>query len=73
MIAESLDWFWALASLPFAFLWCVLLCVIVVQVRKYLCHRHDLSFKRDLIDQGYEPAEIAQMIAATPFGQRPEK
>ena len=52
------DWFWALATLPYAFLWSCVLGVLLVQGRKYLCHRHDLAFKRDLIERGYEPDEI---------------
>jgi hypothetical protein len=42
----------------------LLLTIIVVQVRKYLCHRNDLDFKRDLIDRGYEPDEIERLVAA---------
>jgi hypothetical protein len=66
VFAEAPDWLYILAGIPMAFLWFGLLTVIVVQSRKYLCYRHDLTFKRELIERGYEPDEIERLIAAKP-------
>lgn len=38
--------------------------VIVDQVRKYLCHRQDLDFKREMLDRGMSAEEIDRVIRA---------
>jgi hypothetical protein len=49
----------------------VLICVLsgVVtsffkQVRKYVSHRHELEFKRDLVERGLSVEEIERIVAA---------
>lgn len=64
LVATTPEWFQIVSTIPFAFLWCCVLCVIAVQVRIYLCHRRDLDFKRELIDQGFAIEEIERLIAA---------
>ena len=61
---DSSDLLWTLATIPFALMWCCVLGVLIVQGRKYLCHRHDLTFKRELIEQGFTVEEIERLIAA---------
>jgi hypothetical protein len=35
---------------------------LVVQVRKYLCYRQELEFKRELLDRGASVDEIERLI-----------
>ena len=49
----------------------VLICVLsgVVssfgkQIRKYISHRHELEFKRDLVERGLSVEEIERIVAA---------
>ena len=49
----------------------VLICVVsgVVssfgkQIRKYVSHRHELDFKRDLVERGLSVDEIERIVAA---------
>jgi hypothetical protein len=37
---------------------------IVQQIRNYACLKHELDFKRDMIDRGMSVAEIEQLMAA---------
>jgi len=37
---------------------------IAKQIRKYACLKHELDFKRDMIDRGMSVAEIEQLMAA---------
>ena len=37
---------------------------IAKQIRKYACLRHELDFKRDMIDRGMSVAEVEQLMAA---------
>ena len=39
---------------------------IAKQTRKYACYRHELAFKRDLVERGLPPDEISQIITAAP-------
>jgi hypothetical protein len=49
----------------------VLICVVsgvvssfTKQVRKYVSHRHELEFKRDLVERGLSVDEIERIVAA---------
>jgi hypothetical protein len=49
----------------------VLICVLsgivtsfAKQVRKYVSHRHELEFKRDLVSRGLSVEEIERIVAA---------
>lgn len=49
----------------------VLICVLsgvvtsfAKQVRKYVSHRHELEFKRDLVERGLTVDEIERIVAA---------
>ena len=35
---------------------------IVTQIRKYASHRHELEFKRELLDRGLAAEEIQQLL-----------
>ena len=37
---------------------------VAKQIRKYVCLRHELDFKRDMIDRGMSVAEVEQLMAA---------
>ena len=37
---------------------------VVKQIRKYACLRHELDFKRDLVDRGMSADEIEQIVKA---------
>jgi hypothetical protein len=37
---------------------------IATQIRKYACHRHDVAFKRELVERGLAIDEIERLIAA---------
>ena len=37
---------------------------VVKQIRKYACLKHELDFKRDMIDRGMSVAEVEQLMAA---------
>lgn len=41
---------------------------IAAQIRKYGCHRHDLEFKRELVDRGLSAEEIERIIKARADG-----
>lgn len=38
--------------------------VVAMQVRRYFVHRHELEFKRELIDRGLSGDEIERVIRA---------
>jgi hypothetical protein len=38
------------------------LSTIVTQIRKYATHRHELEFKRELVERGLEAEEIQQLL-----------
>ena len=38
---------------------------VVVQIRKYACHRQEVELKRDLVERGLSAGEIEQIIRAT--------
>jgi hypothetical protein len=37
---------------------------IAKQIRKYACLKHELDFKRDMIDRGMSVEEVEQLVAA---------
>lgn len=39
---------------------------IAAQIRKYGSHRHDIEFKRELVDRGLSAEEIERIIKARP-------
>lgn len=39
------------------------------QIRKYACLRHELEFKRELVDRGMTADEIEQIVKAKPASQ----
>ncbi|MCH7751720.1 MAG: hypothetical protein IH898_06140 [Planctomycetes bacterium] len=39
---------------------------VVKQIRKYVCHRQEIEFKREMLDRGMSAEEIEQVIEATP-------
>ena len=49
---------WFILLLPIAFVGLALIAVIASQVRKYACYRHELEFKRDLVERGLSIDEI---------------
>ncbi|MCA9188335.1 MAG: hypothetical protein R3E01_35320 [Pirellulaceae bacterium] len=62
-------------SLPVPFNMVVLIVMIVVgasvisavakEIRRYFCHQSELEFKRELIDQGLNGAEIERIVRAS--------
>ncbi len=57
-----LDHWWVVIALI-----CVLSGVVASftkQVRKYVSHRHELEFKRDLVSRGLSVDEIERIVAA---------
>jgi hypothetical protein len=36
---------------------------VAKQIRKYVCLKHELDFKRDMIDRGMTVAEVEQLMA----------
>jgi hypothetical protein len=55
---------WFILLLPVAFVGLALIAVIASQVRKYACYRHELEFKRDLVERGLSIDEIERVVAA---------
>ena len=41
-----------------------LITALAAQVRKYASHRHELEFKRDLVERGLSIDEIERVVAA---------
>ena len=41
-----------------------LIATFAKQIRKYACLKHELDFKRDMIDRGMSVEEIEQLLAA---------
>ena len=37
---------------------------IAKEIRKYGCHRHDIEFKRELVDRGMSAEEIERIVKA---------
>jgi hypothetical protein len=50
--------------IPLAFIVCGLLGALATQIRKYVCYRHELDFKRDLVERGLSIDEIERVVAA---------
>ena len=53
-----------LLVLPLAFIALAIIAIIASQVRKYVCYRHELEFKRDLVERGLSIDEIERVVAA---------
>ncbi len=63
-----------IASIQSPFNMFVLVCLILSvagvisslfkQIRKYMCHRQELDFKRDLVERGLGVDEIERIVAA---------
>jgi hypothetical protein len=49
---------------PLGFLAVALIAALAHQVRKYASHRHELEFKRDLVERGLSIDEIERVVAA---------
>lgn len=47
-----------------AFAGASVLVTVVKEIRKVVCHQQELSFKRQMLEQGYEAAEIERVMAA---------
>jgi hypothetical protein len=45
---------------------------IAKQIRKYACLRHELEFKRELVDRGMSADEIEQIVKARSPGRLDE-
>lgn len=41
------------------------ICEIAKQLRIFACHRQELAFKRELVDQGVDTHEVARVVRAT--------
>jgi len=41
-----------------------IIATIAKQIRKYVCHRQEMEFKRELLDRGMTGAEIEQVVRA---------
>ena len=37
---------------------------LAAQIRKYVCFRHELEFKRDMVERGLSIDEIERVVAA---------
>lgn len=37
---------------------------VVKQIRKYLCHRQEIEFKREMLDRGMSAEEIESVVRA---------
>ena len=48
---------------------------IAKEIRKYGCHRHDIEFKRELVDRGMSAEEIERIVQArsAASGDQPSK
>ena len=45
---------------------------IAAEIRKYVCHRQDIDFKRELVDRGLSGEEIERIVSArTPDNSGP--
>ncbi len=53
-----------LAILPLAFVALAAIPIVASQIRKYACYRHELEFKRDLVERGLSVDEIERVVAA---------
>jgi hypothetical protein len=49
---------------PLGFMSIGLFTALAAQVRKYASHRHELEFKRDLVERGLSIDEIERVVAA---------
>jgi hypothetical protein len=45
---------------------------IVTQIRKFVCHRQELEFKREMLDRGMSAEEIESVIRASHEQPTPE-
>jgi hypothetical protein len=54
---------WLLSAAPIVLFAVAGIVLVAVQIREYACHRQDLRFKRELIEQGYSVDEIERLIA----------
>ena len=45
---------------------------IAKEIRRYTCHRHDIDFKRELVDRGLGGDEIERIVSA-PVAEKNEK
>jgi len=45
---------------------------IAGQIRKYVCHRQELEFKREMLDRGMSAEEINTIIKAGPMQSQSE-
>jgi hypothetical protein len=50
--------------IPLGFMSIGLITALAAQVRKYASHRHELEFKRDLVERGLSIDEIERVVAA---------
>jgi len=50
--------------IPLGFMSIGLITTVAAQVRKYASHRHELEFKRDLVERGLSIDEIERVVAA---------
>jgi hypothetical protein len=41
-----------------------LIAILAGHIRKYVCYRHELEFKRDLVERGLSIDEIERVVAA---------
>ncbi len=41
-----------------------LIAVIIIQARKYTCYRHELEFKREMVERGLSVDEIERLVSA---------
>ena len=68
-----LDFFKGIISIPVPFNMIVLIVLfgcmvgaitaIAQEIRKYLCHRQDIDFKRELVERGLSGEEIERIVA----------
>jgi hypothetical protein len=50
--------------IPLGFMAAGAITALAAQVRKYASHRHELEFKRDLVERGLSIEEIERVVAA---------
>jgi hypothetical protein len=50
--------------IPLAFVALALIVAVASEIRKYACYRHELEFKRDLVERGLSIDEIERVVAA---------
>ena len=60
-MAEFEVWF---MLIPLALIACGLLVALASQIRKYVCFRHELELKQDLVERGLSIDEIERVVAA---------